>query len=99
MQGDHWLAGNSSDISSTLYELQGYQNRTDYLIGLANKFGVNSDEVIRLANMLGEDDDFDGLILTLEEYQGVMRMRYRQLQKEQALHSKTKVQSQDDSES
>ena len=83
MQSNNWLTGDPNDMDSTLYERKGYQSRNDYLVGLANHYGVNPAEVIRLANMLGEDDDFDGLVLTIEEYQGVMRMRYKQFLREQ----------------
>ena len=51
----------------SIYQQYGYKNRTDYLKELANQYGVDIAMVYALADMLGEGEDFDGLINALEE--------------------------------
>ena len=48
------------------------KERTEYLKGLAEDFGVSETTVFVLADMLGPNEDFDGLVTTLEdiEYYG-----------------------------
>ena len=50
----------------TIYQEQGYKNRRDYLDNLADDFGVDRDTVYMLASMLGEPEDFDGLVCAVE---------------------------------
>jgi len=52
----------------TIYQAEGYKNRTDYLRGLADEIGVDEKTVFMLADMLGESEDFDGLVTSLEDY-------------------------------
>lgn len=49
------------------YQEQGYKNRRDYLNSLAEDFGIDKSTVYMLASMLGESEDFDGLIVALED--------------------------------
>jgi hypothetical protein len=44
--------------------------RKEYLNGLAEDFGVSKQTVYALASMLGPDEDFDGLIVALEDIEG-----------------------------
>lgn len=44
-------------------------SRTDYLNDLADDYGVPSDIVFMLADVLGENEDYDGLINMLEDYE------------------------------
>lgn len=94
---DDWLTGNPDDINSTLYERKGYSSRESYLIGLAHRYNVNPDEVKHFADLLGEDDDFDGLVLTIEEYQDSMRARYRQLLREREANANSENTQQQES--
>jgi len=55
-------------MDNSVYEVNGYGNRRDYLEGMSNDYGVPIDFVIELADMLGENEDFDGLITGLEDY-------------------------------
>ena len=48
----------------TVYEINGYKDRQDYLDSLADEYG---DNVYYLADMLGESEDFDGLVSNLED--------------------------------
>lgn len=52
---------------SNVYVRKGYKNRKDYLNSLAVDYGVDRITVYSLANMLGETEDFDGLISELED--------------------------------
>lgn len=52
----------------TTYTEQGYTNRKQYLDSLAENFGLDEEIVHTAAGMLGPNEDFDGLITTLEDY-------------------------------
>jgi hypothetical protein len=47
-----------------VYKDNGYKDRNDYLDCLAEEYG---DNVYALAEVLGEDEDFDGLVSVLED--------------------------------
>lgn len=50
----------------SVYTDNGYENRKDYLDALADEYG---EDVYFLADMLGESEDFDGLVTALEDLQ------------------------------
>jgi len=52
----------------TIYQEMGYENRKDYLKGLADDYLVPLDIVYTAAQMLGPDEDFDGLVTTIQDY-------------------------------
>lgn len=49
------------------YEELGYKNRNEYLEGLALDYDVPFEVVLELADVLGEDEDFDGLVAELSD--------------------------------
>jgi hypothetical protein len=51
-----------------IYQKHGYETRLKYLYSLSEDFDVSIDVVMQLANLLGETEDFDGLISSLEDY-------------------------------
>jgi hypothetical protein len=51
-----------------IYEGNGYEDRNHYLEELALDYGLDFDSVYFLAQMLGEEDDFDGLIIAIESF-------------------------------
>jgi hypothetical protein len=51
-----------------IYLQNGFENRKEYLNSLAEDFGIPVKQVYLLANLLGENEDFDGLISSLEDY-------------------------------
>jgi len=53
-----------------IYQDNGYKNRKDYLNCLAEDFGVDVSTVYSLADVLGEYEDFDGLVAMLRDYFG-----------------------------
>jgi len=52
----------------TVYQTEGYKNRTDYLRGLAQEMEIDTSTVFMMADLLGESEDFDGLVTSLEDY-------------------------------
>lgn len=54
------------DLST--YRTHGYNDREDYLSCIAEDYGLDLEQVVRpLANLLGPNEDFDGLISALED--------------------------------
>jgi len=51
-----------------IYEKNGYDDRKHYLNCLADDVGVERDIVYQLADLLGPNEDFDGLVTDLEDY-------------------------------
>lgn len=54
-------------IRPEVYKENGYADRDDYLNGLSEDYGVPIDAVLALAEVLGPDEDFDGLVSNLED--------------------------------
>lgn len=50
------------------YQRMGFANRRAYLINLADQYGLPRSEVFMMADMLGPNEDFDGLVTELEDY-------------------------------
>jgi hypothetical protein len=51
----------------SVYTENGYVDRKDYLKSLAEEYEIPLGRVRVLADMLGPNEDFDGLISTLED--------------------------------
>lgn len=52
----------------SVYRQNGYNDREDYLSCIAEDYGLDlEDEVRPLAQLLGPDEDFDGLVTALED--------------------------------
>lgn len=54
-------------MSNSIYNRNGFVNRKEYLKSLADDYGVDYTVVYTLASVLGENEDFDGLISALED--------------------------------
>lgn len=54
-------------MNDDIYQMNGYKDRNDYLRQLAEDYGVDLDTVYALADLLGPDEDFDGLVSQLED--------------------------------
>jgi hypothetical protein len=52
----------------TIYQDNGYTNRQEYLQYLSEEHCVALSNVLYLAALLGPDEDFDGLVVALEDY-------------------------------
>lgn len=52
----------------SIYTDNGFANRNEYLNDLAFEYDIDSSTVFLLADILGDNEDFDGLITSLEDY-------------------------------
>ena len=52
------------------YKENGYKDRNDYLECLADEYDINPRLVYITAQMLGENEDFDGLVTTIQDQSG-----------------------------
>ena len=60
-----------------IYEENGYASRGEYLDAMAEDYGLEKSDVRLLADLLGPNEDFDGLLSGLEEMQD-MKTRYQE---------------------
>jgi hypothetical protein len=51
----------------SIYQQNGYKDRKHYLECMAEDYDLPLDVVLNLAYMLGENEDFDGLVNALED--------------------------------
>jgi hypothetical protein len=56
-------------VIMSIYKQHGFDTRREYLIDLGDSYGIDSIIVFALADMLGTNEDFDGLVNALEDYQ------------------------------
>ena len=64
------LHGTDDEIiaeQADIYKRKGYANRAEYLQGLAEENGVDLDIVLAIADALGPYEDFDGLVIMVED--------------------------------
>jgi hypothetical protein len=54
--------------NESVYQKNGFKDRRAYLEDLAHEKGVPEDVVFMVADMLGSNEDFDGLVLALEDF-------------------------------
>ena len=59
-------------MDKNIYQQNGYTDRDDYLTCLSEDYGVPLEDVYSLADMLGESEDFDGLVSALEDAEYIM---------------------------
>lgn len=57
----------------SVYQDNGYEDREDYLRCMAEDYGLDLEQVVRpLADLLGQNEDFDGLVSALEDFDGLV---------------------------
>ena len=54
-------------MGENIYQHNEYTDRDNYLTCLSEDYGVSIEDVYSLSEMLGENEDFDGLICALED--------------------------------
>ena len=59
-------------MDKNIYQQNGYADRDDYLTCLSEDYGVSIEDVYSLAEMLGKNEDFDGLVCDLEDIESIM---------------------------
>ena len=55
-------------MDKNIYRENGYADRDDYLNCLSEDYGIPIEDVYSLAEMLGENEDFDGLVSAFGRY-------------------------------
>jgi hypothetical protein len=58
-------------INPKPYKEKGYENREEYIQYLANEYNLEYIFVLTMALTLGENEDFDGLVMACEDAQKV----------------------------
>jgi len=53
----------------SIYQEHGFDTRQEYLESLADDYGVEIEQVKVAAELLGEEEDFDGLLTELSSIQ------------------------------
>jgi len=56
-------------MNDNIYEENGYENRLDYLTMLSEEYNIPMEVIISISDVLGPDEDFDGLVSSLQEYE------------------------------
>lgn len=56
-----------SDYTKQHIEEEGYESLDEYLRQLSDDFGIPLSHVVQLAELLGEDELFDGLVVACED--------------------------------
>ena len=51
-----------------IYTDNGYTDRAEYLDSLAEEYEIDIGVVLNLAEILGPNEDFDGLVTTLQDH-------------------------------
>jgi hypothetical protein len=59
----------------TVYQLKGYKNRKEYLQHLADEYDCTIGCVKLLADIFGKEEDFDGLVMMLRDYEVIINER------------------------
>ena len=54
-------------MADNVYIHNGYKSRKDYIMSLADNYGIEPMVVFEMAEMLGANEDFDGLVSSLED--------------------------------
>lgn len=60
----------------SVYQEEGFKNRTEYLKNLAEEFDLPFATVCMIASLLGPSEDFDGLITALDDYSAGMGLDF-----------------------
>lgn len=54
-------------MDNTVYQRHGFKDRMHYFRHLVDEYDVHMDVIMTLAEMLGPNEDFDGLVAALED--------------------------------
>ena len=57
----------ASSLPADPYLSAGFESRREYLDDLADQYGVDPSNVYMMAELLGPNEDFDGLVTALED--------------------------------
>ena len=64
----HWkiICIEDKTMDENIYQQNGYADRDNYLTCLSEDYGVSIEDIYDLAEILGENEDFDGLVILLK---------------------------------
>jgi hypothetical protein len=60
---------NAEAPGTSVYADHGYESRFAYLESLSDDYNVPMDQLIELADVLGSEEDFDGLVVAAEDFE------------------------------
>ena len=60
------------EIIVSIYTEGGYEDRYDYLLSLAEEYDISMATVTYCADVLGPEEDFDGLVSALRDNEGIL---------------------------
>ena len=61
-----------NEVKHNIYQQNGFDTREDYLNDLADMYGLDFTFVKMVADLLGPNEDFDGLVSELEDASWLM---------------------------
>jgi len=61
-----------NEVKHNIYQQNGFDTREDYLNDLADTYGLDVEIVTMVADLLGPNEDFDGLVSELEDASWLM---------------------------
>lgn len=56
-----------------IYQQHGYTDRLDYLKGISDEHNVPLNVVVSVAELMGDGEDFDGLVSAVQDYQEIIQ--------------------------
>lgn len=57
----------ATELTETVYRREGFRDREEYLRNLAEDYGVDESIVFAMADLLGPNEDFDGLVSAIQD--------------------------------
>lgn len=58
----------NNSTQQTIYQQKGFADRRAYLLALAEENGLKPEMVFQAAQLLGQNEDFDGLLSMLNDF-------------------------------
>lgn len=54
-------------MAENIYIENGYESRDNYLECMSEDYGIDLETVLALSDVLGPEEDFDGLVIALQD--------------------------------
>lgn len=64
-----------SEDEKTIYQQKGFESREEYLYCIAKEYGHDIQFIKQLTEVLGYEEDFDGLLSVLDDYKVIVLPR------------------------
>ena len=59
------------DKNMTIYQKEGYESKDNYFETLSEEYDIDKSIIYALSDLLGSNEDFDGLICSIQDYCGI----------------------------